>query len=246
MDQKKLNKTVQEIAEKGLISNSKRALQDISHKIFEQGFCTLKYALKHYISLLPKEAMKLEKNCPTVNWGETPIWLPKSKIYLLRDVFGHLLNNSLAHGIEKPAARKLKGLCETGQIFLSVKYEIDCTKIRFRDDGNGLNLDKLGEITSSENGDQKLADTIFESGVSTAKSITDISGRGVGMNAVKSFLIKEGGNIHIEFLDDASLNGYRKFEFVITLPYVIPASLQQSKDEVELPMVSERILSQDH
>jgi len=98
--------------------------------------------------------------------------------------------------------------------------------MRLRDDGRGLAVAKIraralahGLLTPEQAKDPVLvAQTIFQSGVSTAEQVSEVSGRGVGMDAVKGFIENDGGSIVIHFLDDKQDADYRAFELVLTLP----------------------------
>jgi chemotaxis protein histidine kinase CheA len=99
-------------------------------------------------------------------------------------------------------------------------------RLTLRDDGRGLALAKI-RSTAIEKGllraderrsPEAIAQLIFMSGFSTADKVTEVSGRGVGMDAVKGFLHKEGGDIEIRFLDEREGADFRPFELLITLP----------------------------
>ena len=105
--------------------------------------------------------------------------------------------------------------------------------IHLRDDGRGLAIGKIRQqamaqnlITrDTKNSAEEIAQLIFRSGFSTAEKVTEVSGRGVGMDAVRAFLEKEGGSIAIRFLDDRENDDFRPFETVIALPDKFAASL---------------------
>jgi chemotaxis protein histidine kinase CheA len=90
--------------------------------------------------------------------------------------------------------------------------------IHLSDDGRGLPLEKLRSKTGNANGpDQDVAEAIFEFGVSTAEQVTQVSGRGVGMDAMRAFFRQHGGDVSIAFTG-AAVQGYRPFELVFRLP----------------------------
>ncbi len=105
--------------------------------------------------------------------------------------------------------------------------------IRLKDDGRGLAVGKIrqraleqGLITrGTKTSSEEVAQLIFRSGFSTAEQVTEVSGRGVGMDAVRGFLEKEGGSIAIKFLDDKEDADFRAIETVIALPDKYAASL---------------------
>jgi chemosensory pili system protein ChpA (sensor histidine kinase/response regulator) len=115
--------------------------------------------------------------------------------------FEHLLRNSVTHGIEAPAARGAKD--PTGSIIVSLTHEGNEVAIEFRDDGRGLDLERIrakgaamGLIDANQpHGDAELANLIFTPGFTTAESVTELAGRGVGMDVVRSEVNAMGGRI---------------------------------------------------
>lgn len=117
----------------------------------------------------------------------------------------HLLRNSVGHGIESVSERRKHHKPEMGNIQLKVKRENDEIIITVADDGAGINLDKVREkainngliLADQETNEQSLLAVIFEPGFSTATDITQISGRGVGLDAVRGDITGLGGRIEV-------------------------------------------------
>ena len=117
--------------------------------------------------------------------------------------FEHLLRNCVTHGIETPDARTAAGKDATGSIIVALSHEGNEVGVEFRDDGAGLNLarirDKgraLGLIdANTEPGDAEVANLIFTPGFSTADQVTELAGRGVGMDVVRSEVNAMGGRV---------------------------------------------------
>jgi chemosensory pili system protein ChpA (sensor histidine kinase/response regulator) len=117
--------------------------------------------------------------------------------------FEHLLRNCVTHGIELPEARKAAGKDGTGTIVVALSHEGNEVGVEFRDDGAGLDLKRIrakGEAMrliepGSAHSDAELANLIFTAGFSTADTITELAGRGVGMDVVRSEVIAMGGRI---------------------------------------------------
>ncbi len=117
----------------------------------------------------------------------------------------HILRNSIAHGIEFPENRLNLGKDVTGKIKLEIKLEGNLTIIKISDDGAGINLKKVKEIGVKKNlinpnleySKEELINLIFQSGFSTADNVSQVSGRGVGMDVVKSEILSVGGTIEI-------------------------------------------------
>ena len=142
------------------------------------------------------------------------------------DVFVHLIRNSLDHGIEIPSVRQAKGKDATGSLNIEFKVRERELEIRFSDDGAGLNLGVIGKLSrekgllaEDEENIEKIASSIFSQGFSTAQKATEISGRGVGMDAVRSFLEKHNCRVELQIVTDAPVTKTDTvpIEFVVTI-----------------------------
>lgn len=117
--------------------------------------------------------------------------------------FEHLLRNCVTHGIETPAEREARGKSATGQITVSAGHEGNEVAVEFRDDGAGLNLARIRErglamgliSSDAQPSDGELANLIFTPGFSTATSVTELAGRGIGMDVVRNEVNALGGRI---------------------------------------------------
>jgi two-component system chemotaxis sensor kinase CheA len=124
----------------------------------------------------------------------------------LYDPLVHMIRNNCDHGIEKPATRKARGKSETGTIALNAYYKGGMVIIEIKDDGNGIDTDKLLkraiERGIADEGRKysksEILNFIFASGFSTVDSVTDVSGRGVGMDVVKRAINNLRGSVDIE------------------------------------------------
>lgn len=141
----------------------------------------------------------------------------------------HMVRNAIDHGIETPEARAAAGKDETGNIHISVVERENDIELALIDDGAGINFDavkkkavEIGLIGENDAlTDEKLVDFLFEAGVSTAKKVTDVSGRGVGMDVVKRNIESVGGKI---FIDTKPGEGTT---FRITLPQNVTTQIMQ-------------------
>jgi len=117
--------------------------------------------------------------------------------------FEHLLRNCVAHGIEAPADRERAGKDASGQITVAVGHEGNEVAVEFRDDGAGLNLARIRErgvslgliAADAQPSEGELANLIFTPGFSTASSVSELAGRGIGMDVVRSEVNALGGRI---------------------------------------------------
>lgn len=143
-----------------------------------------------------------------ITGGETE--LDKKIIENLIDPLLHILRNSMDHGIENPEERKRKGKDETGTIQLKSYYSGTNVIIEVRDDGAGINKERVwqravqnGLVKETEHlADRQIFDFIFHAGFSTARQVTDVSGRGVGMDVVRKAVNNLRGEIEIDSQQD--------------------------------------------
>ena len=178
------------------------------------------------IESLPSLARELGKEPPEVTIQNNGVVVRSQIGGLLKNLFVHLFRNSMDHGLETGDVRQAAGKDAVGHIQLSLALEDDQFRLRLRDDGRGLAIAKIraraiekgllddGEAASAE----RVAQMIFEPGFSTAEKVTEVSGRGVGMDAVLGFLRKEEGDAYLHLLDANDAADFRPFEIVISLP----------------------------
>lgn len=130
----------------------------------------------------------------------------KTVLEKLSDPLVHLVRNSLDHGIEMPDVRAASGKNETGTLRLSAAHEGGNVVIKVEDDGAGLNRKRIlekavekGLVSAAENlSDERVDNLIFHPGFSTAEVVSDVSGRGVGMDVVRRNIIDLGGQIRVQ------------------------------------------------
>ncbi|MFW7377768.1 MAG: 7TM diverse intracellular signaling domain-containing protein [Oligoflexus sp.] len=186
-----------------------------SHEIFTEIF-----------EPIEKLARDLGKDEPVIDFKDQGLTLDRNQQKLFKNVFLHIIRNSLDHGIETAEERIKAGKPPAGTITIELKQEDDHIIIQYYDDGRGLNLQRLRNIAKERNlldedeldDDSKVANLIFTSGLSTANTTTQVSGRGVGMGAVRQFLEDSRGQIIIQFTEEQERAGFRKFAFSIHLP----------------------------
>ncbi len=131
--------------------------------------------------------------------------LDKGLIEKIADPLVHLVRNSIDHGLELPDARRQAGKEETGTITLAASHQGGHIVIEVSDDGRGLNRDKIlakaverGLSVPDNPSDAQVWDLIFQPGFSTADAVTDVSGRGVGMDVVRRNIQALGGEVQLE------------------------------------------------
>lgn len=188
---------------------------------------TLDEVLGGLIDGLPALAQELGKEAPVVRIDAEGLRTKSQLGGLLRNLFTHLLRNAVDHGLESPAERLAAGKPRQGLIELRGRLDNHHLELVLRDDGRGLALARIraralekGLLEAGQTlSDQAVADLIFLPGFSTAESVTEVSGRGVGMDAVRDFLRREGGEIALRFVDGGQEGAeFRAAEMVIQLP----------------------------
>ncbi|MFW8637025.1 chemotaxis protein CheA [Cribrihabitans pelagius] len=147
----------------------------------------------------------------------------KTVIERLSDPLTHILRNAVDHGIEKPEGRAEAGKSSTGEIRLSASHRSGSVCIEIKDDGAGVNRQKVKEIAiekglipeNAELTDNEIDNLLFLPGFSTAKEVSNLSGRGVGMDVVKNAVTGLGGRINI------TSNPGKGSTFTIILPLTL-------------------------
>ncbi|MCF6148205.1 MAG: chemotaxis protein CheA [Candidatus Kuenenia sp.] len=158
--------------------------------------------LKRLVRDLSNELGK--ETAMTTNGGETE--LDKTVIDQLNDPLVHIIRNCIDHGIEPPDVRKASGKAKTGEIRISAFHSGSNVLIQIKDDGNGINTEVVRKkaiekglvAANAELSEKECYSLIFEPGFSTAKEITSVSGRGVGMDVVKQTIDSLRGSIDVE------------------------------------------------
>ncbi len=213
------------------------AARDAVHKTLRLlGTEPLQEILRGVIDSLPSLAQELGKYPPVVRIEDHGFVVRSQLSGLLKNVFMHLLRNALDHGLESTDERRQQGKSEQGTIVIESMVEQGVFRLVIHDDGRGLALSRIrkraeekGWLKSEElASDQNIAEMIFRPGFSTADKVTEVSGRGVGMDAVKDFLNREHGAVELVFTDLHEGSEYRTFALYITLPAQYAVSRESS------------------
>ncbi|HYX38953.1 MAG TPA: 7TM diverse intracellular signaling domain-containing protein, partial [Oligoflexus sp.] len=210
-------------------------LTDMKSSLFPLIFTPAEHVLVDICQCVTTLAKDLDKAKPVIRIQAEGLFMTRHGEDLLRRVFVHILRNTMDHGIEKPQVRKNKGKPEAGLITITMEKGPESVLLRYQDDGRGLDIEAIRNRAKSQNfaeysdslSLQDAAELIFCSGLSTATKVGDISGRGVGMDAVRKYLRKEEGDIELQLLDPRGVTtGCYPFLFLIRLPLELFASDQ--------------------
>jgi len=186
------------------LERNSRALQE---SVMSIRMMPMDYVFSRFPRMVRDIASKLNKKIELKVEGSSTE-LDKSLIERIIDPLTHLVRNSLDHGIEKPEVRAANGKPEAGTLTLAAEHQSGNICIEVRDDGAGLNRERIlakarqqGMDVHDNMTNDEIAMLIMAPGFSTAEVITDVSGRGVGMDVVKRNIQDMGGRIQIGFTE---------------------------------------------
>ncbi len=186
------------------LADLERNTRDLQESVMSIRMIPMSTVFNRFPRMLRDLAAKLGKKVELVTQGEATE-LDKSLVEKITDPLTHLVRNSCDHGIEMPADRVARGKPEQGTITLVASHQGGSIVIEVRDDGRGLNREKLikkarekGIDAPDTMTDAECWNLIFAPGFSTAEQVTDVSGRGVGMDVVKKNITSLGGTVEID------------------------------------------------
>ena len=219
-----------------------RNTRDLQESVMSIRMIPMSMVFSRFPRMLRDLAAKLGKKVEFVTHGEATE-LDKGLVEKITDPLTHLVRNSCDHGIELPAERLARGKPEHGTITLSASHQGGSIVIEVRDDGKGLSRQKLlakarekGIDAPDSMSDADVWGLIFAPGFSTAEIVTDVSGRGVGMDVVKKNITSLGGTVEI---DSAEGHGMRvSVRLPLTLAIMDGMSIGVSEEVYILPLSS--------
>lgn len=186
------------------LADLERNTRDLQEAVMSIRMIPMSMVFNRFPRMLRDLAAKLGKRVELVTQGEATE-LDKGLVEKITDPLTHLVRNSCDHGIESPADRVAKGKPEHGTVTLVASHQGSSIVIEVRDDGRGLSREKLikkarerGIDAPDSMSDQDVYGLIFAPGFSTAEQVTDVSGRGVGMDVVKKNITALGGTVEID------------------------------------------------
>jgi two-component system chemotaxis sensor kinase CheA len=183
-----------------------RVVGDLQRRALELRTTPLSRIVDPLPRMAREAARRLDKRVElTIEGAE--IELDRSILDRLSDPLVHLIRNAVGHGIEMPSVRQAAGKNEVGQIAIDARRVKDSICISIRDDGAGIDLDQVRERAISAGvlladlaedlSPEQLTALVFQPGISTAESVSELSGRGVGMDAVRATIESLGGQVEI-------------------------------------------------
>ena len=185
------------------LSTLDRNTRELQQAVMSIRMMPMEFVFSRFPRLVYDVSTKLGKNVHLKTLGNDTE-LDKELIELLIDPLTHVVRNAIDHGIESPAERRSAGKPEQGTVLMRATHRGGSVIIEVQDDGRGLDRDRiiakareLGMHADESMGDQQLFGIIFEAGFSTAKEVTNLSGRGVGMDVVRRNIGALGGAVYV-------------------------------------------------
>ena len=189
------------------LANLERNSRDLQEAVMSIRMLPINFVFGRFPRVVRDLTKKMHKKVNLKLVGEDTE-LDKGLIEKLADPLTHLVRNSIDHGIEAPEDRLAKGKPEEGTITLSASHQGGSILVEIHDDGAGLSREKLlakaeekGVPVSENPTDKEVWQLIFAAGFSTAKEVTDVSGRGVGMDVVSRNISEMKGQIEIDSVE---------------------------------------------
>lgn len=217
---KTLTQTDMSQSVKGVVSEAYNMLMSMEAKPLDE-------VISDVIQSANSLADQLGKGKPNVKIDNSGILIKSYASSTLNNIFMHVFRNAMDHGIEGIEERQQKGKPDSGTIILNVTPDDNGANLAVSDDGRGIAISRIYKMAIEkgiyQESDPKpsasdIANLIFSSGFSTADAVTDVSGRGVGLDAVKGFLEKEGGSIEVILDEGSEDDDFRSFITNIRIP----------------------------
>ncbi len=228
----------------GGLSNLERNSRDLQQAVMSIRMMPISFVFNRFPRVVRDTANTMQKKVTLTLIGEDTE-LDKGLIERLADPLNHLVRNSIDHGIEAPAVRLAAGKPETGEITLRASHQGGNIIVEVRDDGAGLDRKRLlakaaerGVPMADNPSDKEVWQLIFAAGFSTAAKVTDISGRGVGMDVVRRNIEQMNGRVEI---DSALGQGTRiTIRLPLTLAILDGMSVRLGQEIFILPLTAIR------
>ncbi len=222
------------------IEQLERNARDLQEAVMSIRMMPMDYVFSRFPRVVRENATRMGKRIRLVTKGQATE-LDKSLIERIIDPLTHLVRNSLDHGIEMPEVRQAQGKDPEGTLTLSAQHNGGQIVIDVIDDGAGLNRERIlkkaisqGFPVSDATPDEELWQLIFAPGFSTAEKVTDISGRGVGMDVVRRNIQGMGG--HVQLSSRAGQGTTTRIVLPLTLAILDGMSVRVGAETFILPL----------
>jgi two-component system chemotaxis sensor kinase CheA len=222
------------------IEHLERNARDLQEAVMSIRMMPMDYVFSRFPRVVRESAARMGKQIKLTTHGQATE-LDKSLIERIIDPLTHLVRNSIDHGIETPERRMESGKSPEGNLSLSAQHHGGQIVIEVSDDGAGLDRDRIlkkaiasGLAVSESTPDEEVWQLIFAPGFSTAEKVTDISGRGVGMDVVRRNIQAMGG--HIQLASRAGKGTTTRIVLPLTLAILDGMSVKVGAETFILPL----------
>lgn len=191
---------------KGKLSRLQRITSDLQYSVMGVRLVPINILFQKFHRIV-RDISQLEQKKVDLVLEGTEIEIDRNIVQTMSDALVHLVRNAISHGIESPEERKQKGKRPEGTVLLKASAEKNTVTIEVSDDGKGIEVDKIKAKIIEKKllplqavnalSEEEIINFIFEAGFSSAEKVTEVSGRGVGMDVVKRTMESVGGKIRI-------------------------------------------------
>ena len=225
------------------LAQLERNTRELQETVMQIRMLPIKFSFSRFPRLVRDLSNKLGKQVDLKMLGEQTE-LDKTVLEKIADPLVHIVRNSLDHGIETPEVRRAAGKPETGTLTLNAFHAGGNIVIEVSDDGAGINHERLLEKALANNlikdraelSDDQINNLIFHPGLSTAKEISDVSGRGVGMDVVRRNIKDLGGTVEIQ--SRQGVGSTLTIRLPLTLAILDGQLVQVGKEIYIIPLIS--------
>nr|WP_295970420.1 chemotaxis protein CheA [uncultured Bacillus sp.] len=230
------------------VDRMSRTTSDLQNIILNMRMIPIETVFNRFPRMVRQLARDLHKKINLdIRGAETE--LDRTVIDEIGDPLVHLIRNSIDHGIEMPDVRRERGKSDEGTVVLKAYHSGNHVMIEIEDDGNGISREKILQkalkngIVSPQNAalltNQQVYELIFASGFSTAEKISDISGRGVGLDVVKNTIENLGGNVSVDSVEGAGSVFTIQLPLTLSIISVLLVGVQEEKYSIPLNSIIE-------
>ena len=225
------------------VAHTSKIVRELQNMSMSMRMIPLKTTFRKMARLVRDLSHKFGKNVTFVTEGEDTE-IDRNMVDIINDPLVHMVRNALDHGIELPEEREKTGKPRYGSVHLSACHSAGSVVVEIRDDGRGLDREKIlakareiGLVDQDANpGDREVYNLIFEPGFSTAKIVSDVSGRGVGMDVVRRNIDNIRG--HIEIQSRPGKGSTFKMSLPLTLAIIDGMVVRVGKEKYVIPTIS--------
>jgi two-component system chemotaxis sensor kinase CheA len=225
------------------VSHTTKIVRELQNMSMSMRMIPLKNTFRKMARLVRDLSRKIGKDVTFITEGEDTE-IDRNMVDVINDPLVHMVRNALDHGVEMPDVREKNGKPRHGTVFLSAYHSAGNVVVEIKDDGKGLDRDRIiakakqSGLIQDENtlSEREIYNIIFEPGFSTAKMVSDVSGRGVGMDVVKRNIESIRG--HVEIYSQPGKGTLFKMSLPLTLAIIDGMVVRVGKEKYVIPTIS--------